>query len=144
MSEKRRETIKKIYEEAYNKGNVAMLDDVTAENYQRHQPPMKSIKGLDAYKAFVTDVRSAYTGFEISIDDIIMEGDKTVTQVTLKGKHTGQAPTLQAAPTGKQIEMKGCVVSTWQDDKVVEEFVYNDYLGLVQQFGIIPLPGLFA
>ena len=136
--------IKKTYEEAYNKGNFKVLEGIFNADYQRHQPPMRSVKGLAAYKEFIKNVRSAYAGFEIRIDDIIVEGDKSVTRITLKGKHTGQAPTLQAPPTGKQIEMLGCVVSYWKGGKVVEEWVYNDYLGLMQQFGVIPLPGLFA
>jgi predicted ester cyclase len=136
--------IRQTFEEAYNKGNVNVLDSIIAADYQRHQPPMKNVAGLPAYKKFIHNVRSAYSGFEIRIDDIIVDGDKSVTRITLKGKHTGQAPTLQAPPTGKQIEMLACVVSYWKGGKVAEEWVYNDYLGLVQQFGVIPLPGLFA
>ena len=75
---------------------------------------------------------------------IPVSGDKSVARITLKGKHTGQAPTLQAPPTGRLIEMTGCVVSYWKNGKVAQDWVYNDYLGLLQQFGVIPLPGLFA
>ena len=132
------------FEEGHNKGNLNVLDAIIAPDYQRHQPPMKSVKGLNAYKEFIKDVRSAYSDFEIRIEDIIVSDDKSVTRITLTGKHTGQAPTLQAPPTGKQIEMKACVVSYWKGGKVIEEWVYNDYLGLLQQFGVIPLPGLFA
>jgi predicted ester cyclase len=144
MSQEITAMIKKTYAEAHNKGNVKVLDEIFAADYLRHQPPMKSVQGLAAFKTFIKDVRSAYSGFEIRIDDIIVSGDKSVTRITLTGKHTGQAPTLQAPPTGKQIEMKACVVSYWKNGKVSEEWVYNDYLGLVQQFGVIPLPGLFA
>jgi predicted ester cyclase len=144
MTQKLNVTIQRIFAEAYNKGNMEVLDEIIASDYQRHQPPMKSVHGLAAYKEFIKDVRSAYAGFEININDIIVEGDKSVTRITLTGKHTGQAPTLQAPPTGKQIEMMACVVSYWKGGKVAEEWVYNDYLGLVQQFGVIPLPGLFA
>ncbi len=144
MPQERKAIILKLFEEAYNKGNVAVLDGIIASDYLRHQPPMKNVKGLAAYKTFIKDVRSAYSGFEIAIEDVIVNGDTSVTRTMLKGKHTGQAPTLQAPPTGKQIEMMGCTVSYWKAGKVVEEWVYNDYLGLVQQFGVIPLPGLFA
>jgi predicted ester cyclase len=44
-----------------------------------------------------------------------------------------------APPTGKEISMVGCVVSTWENGKVVEEWVYNDYMGLTHQFGVVPL-----
>jgi predicted ester cyclase len=144
MSEEIKVKVRQIYEEAHSKGNLDVLDELIAADYVRHHPPMKQVKGLAAYKEFIKDVRSAYSGLSISIEEILVDGDKTVAQYTLRGKHTGQPPTLQAPPTGKQIEMKACVVCTWKDGKVVEEWVYNDYLGLLQQFGVIPLPGLFA
>lgn len=144
MTRQLKETIQRIFAEAYNKGNMEVLDEIIATDYQRHQPPMKSVHGLAAYKEFIKDVRSAYADFHIEINDVIMDGDKSVTRITLTGRHTGQAPTLQAPPTGKAIEMSGCVVSYWKNGLVAEEWVYNDYLGLLQQFGVIPLPGMFA
>ena len=144
MSETIKASVLRIYEEAHNKGNVAVLDELVSENYVRKQPPMKSVNGLDDYKAFIEDVRSAYSDFNISVESVLVEGQQSVAQITLTGRHTGQAPTLQAPPTGKTIEMKACAVCTWQDGKIVQEWVYNDYLGLLQQFGVIPLPGLFA
>ena len=143
MSEEIRAKIRKTYEDAYNKGNMDVLDDIVAADYVRHQPPMKMVKGLDAYKKFIEDVRSAYSGFSMDVEDIIVEGDKTTVRLVLSGRHTGQAPTLQAPPTGKQIEMKCCSVIYWENGKMVTEHAYNDYLGLVQQFGVIPPPGLY-
>mgnify|MGYP000629803917 CR=1 FL=1 len=53
--------------------------------------------------------------------------------------NNGKTPTLMAPPTGKEISMVGCVVSTWENGKIVEEWVYNDYMGLTHQFGVVPL-----
>jgi predicted ester cyclase len=139
MSEQLKPMVRKIFEEAYNKGNLAVLDDLIDANYLRHQPPMKKVTGLEAYKKFVTDVRSAYTNFNIRLEEILVDSNKTVARITLTGKHTGKTPTLMAPPTGKEISMVGCVVSTWEDGKVVEEWVYNDYMGLTHQFGVVPL-----
>lgn len=144
MTEALKTKIRRIYEEAYGKGELAVLDEVIAPDYHRHQPPMPEVKGLDAYKKFVADVRSAYTGLEFIVEDVIVEGNISCARVTLRGKHTRQAPTLQAPPTGKQIEMMGCVVSHWREGKVAVDWVYNDYLGLMQQFGLYPPPGMFA
>lgn len=131
--------VKRLYEEAYNKGKLDVLDNLIAPHYQRHQPPMKDVKGLDAYKLFVSKVLSAYSNFNISVDELLVAGNKTVVRTTLSGKHTGKVPTLMAPPTGKEIAMVGCTVSTWENGKVVEEWVYNDYMGLSFQFGVMPL-----
>jgi predicted ester cyclase len=139
MSEELKPMIRKIFEEAYNKGNLEVLDELIAPNYLRHQPPMKKVEGVEAYKKFVADVRSAYTKFNIRLEEILVDGNKTVVRIMLTGKHTGKTPTLMAPPTGKEISMVGCVVSTWENGKVVEEWVYNDYMGLTHQFGVVPL-----
>lgn len=139
MSEELKPMVRKIFDDAYNKGNLAVLDDLIAPNYVRHQPPMKDVQGLDAYKKFITDVRNAYSNFEMCLEEILVDGNKTVARITLKGKHTGRTPTLVAPPTGKEITMMGCAVSTWENGKMVEEWVYNDYMGLTYQFGVMPL-----
>lgn len=139
MSKDLKAMIRKIFDEAYSKGNLAVLDELVHKDYVRNQSPMRPVKGLEAYKKFVTDVRTAYENFNIRVDEVLADGDKTVTRITLTGKHTGRTPTLQSPPTGKEISMIGCVVSTWKDGKLVEEHAYNDYMGLTQQFGVVPL-----
>lgn len=52
MPEDLKAKVRRIYEEAYSKGNMAVLDELIADNYHRHQPPMPEVKGLDAYKKF--------------------------------------------------------------------------------------------
>jgi predicted ester cyclase len=134
--------VRKIYEEAYNKGNLDVLDDIIDANYCRHQPPMRKVSGLAAYKKFISEVLGAYTGFEMKIEEIISDGNKTVARLTLTGKNTGRIPSLQTPPTGREISMPSCVVSTWEKGKIVEEWAYNDYLGLTYQFGVMPVfPG---
>lgn len=144
MSEERKALITRIYSEAYSAGDLGILDEVYASDYTRHQPPVPKVEGLEAYKKFIQDTRGAYTGLEFSIEEIIVQGDRSVTRLILRGKHTGQSPTILAPPTGKQIEMTSCSVSHWEGEKITVDYVYNDYLGLVQQFGIYPPPGMFA
>ncbi len=139
MSEELKPMVRKIYEEIYNKGNLNLLEDLIDPNYTRYQPPMKTVKGLAAYTKFITAVRDAYTDFNIRLDEILVDGNKTVARLTLTGKHTGKTPTLLAPPTGKEISMVGCAVATWENGKIVEEWVYNDYMGLTHQFGVMPL-----
>ena len=139
MSGDLKQNMQRLIEEAYNKGNYEILDELIDPAYLRYQPPMKKVQGLAAYKTFIKDVRSAYTNFKMEVEEILRDGDKTVTRIILSGKHTGETPTIQAPPTGRQVAMKGCTVSTWKGGKVVEEWAYNDYMGLTQQFGVMPL-----
>ena len=144
MSEERKALLYRIYSEAYQAGELGVLDEAYTDGYVRHQPPVPSVEGLEDYKQFIQDTRSAYTGLEFNIQEIIVQGDCSATRLILRGKHTGQAPTILTPPTGKEIEMAGCIVSHWEGDKIAVDWVYNDYLGLVQQFGMYPPPGMFA
>lgn len=139
MSEELSLKVQKIYKEVYNEGNLDALDDLIDVNYLRHQPPMKNVEGLAAYKAFISEVRGAYTNFNMVLDEIITAANKTVVRLTLTGKNTGKIPTIRTPPTGREIAMPACVVSTWDNGKIVEEWVYNDYLGLTYQFGVMPI-----
>ena len=142
MSEELKKNVRKIYEEAYNKGNLDILDDILDGNYLRHQPPMKNVQGLRAYKDFIIEVLGAYSNFEMVVEEILADGNKTVTQLKLTGMNTGRLPSLQIPPTGREISMPSCCVSAWENGKIVEEWAYNDYLGLSYQFGVMPIfPG---
>ncbi len=141
MSEELKAKTHRIMEEAYNKGNLDVLGEFYAANIVRHHPPMPNVEGLEALKQFVADLRSAYSNLQITIDEIITEGDKlSATRFTFRGTHTGQSPTIPIPPTGKQIEMTGCIVARFADSKIVEEWSYSDYLGLLQQLGVVPSP----
>lgn len=139
MSGDPKQNMRRLIEEAYNKGNFDVLDELIDPGYLRYQPPMKKVEGLGDYRTFINEVRDAYSNFRMEIEEILMDGNKTVTRLVLTGKHTGKTPTIQAPPTGREVAMKGCTVSTWKDGKIVEEMVYNDYMGLTQQFGVMPL-----
>lgn len=139
MSKELIQKVRKIYEEAYNKGNLDVLDGLIDAQYLRHQPPMKDVQGLQAYKDFVAEVRGGYSDLKIVIEEVIADENKTVIRLTLTGKNTGKIPTLRTPPTGREIAMPGCVVSTWDKGKIVDEWVYNDYLGLTYQFGVMPV-----
>lgn len=142
MSEDLVRKVRKIYEEAYNEGNLNVLDDILDANYVRHQPPMQKVKSLDAYKKFITEVLEAYTNFEMVVEEIFADGNRTVARLKLTGKNTGRIPSLKTPPTGREISMPSCVVSAWENGKIVEEWAYNDYLGLTYQFGVMPIfPG---
>lgn len=141
MSEELILKVRKIYEEAYNKGNLNTLDDLIGIDYVRHQPPMKNVQGIEAFKAFILEVRGAYTNLNMVLDEIFSTENKTVVRLTLTGKNTGKIPTLtlRTPPTDKEVAMPGCIISTWDNGKIVEEWVYNDYLGLAYQLGVMPI-----
>jgi predicted ester cyclase len=97
--------------------------------------------GLEAVKQYVAAARLGYSDIEVTHDDWIAEGDSIAYLYTWRAKHTGTSPSLPIPPTGTEVVLQGCVVLHVKDGKVVEELEYSDYLGFLQQLGVVPSLG---
>lgn len=124
--------------EAWLKGNLDALDEVYADDYVWHRPPLPDVSGLDAVKESMRGMRETYSDLQISYDEMIAEGSSIAYRYTWRGHHTGQSPTLPIPPTGKEVTLVGTVVVHVEDGKIVEEFEFSDYLGFMQQLGVVP------
>jgi predicted ester cyclase len=127
--------------EACNKGNLDVLDEVYATNVVVHRPPLADSEGIEALKQYHTDLRTAFPDIKMTIEEIIVEGDRNAVRLTTRGTHTGQMPDIPIPPTGKQMVITGCFVGHWVGGKCVEQWDYSDLLGLLQQLGVVPPMG---
>ena len=132
MSEQRKADIKRIIEEAWNKRKVEVLDEFYAPNIHLRRPPFPDIEGLETFKAVHMGFLSAFPDLQMTIEDIIVEGDKDVIRYTMRGTHTGEA---LGPPTGKQVTTVGMAITHWEGGKRVDEWQYADQLGFTQQTG---------
>lgn len=79
---------------------------------------------------------SAFPDLDITVHDLIAEGDKVVSRYTGTGTHQGEFMGLAA--TGKRVSWTATVTSRLLDGKIAEEWENLDALGLLQQLGAIP------
>ena len=52
--------------------------------------------------------------------------------------HSGLAPAAVLPPSGKLFEFSGCSIYHFRAGRLVETWEFGDYLGLLQQLGVIP------
>ena len=128
-------------EEAWYKGNVDAFDEVYAADYVWHRPPFPDVSGVVALKQSTADTRLAYSDLQVTFAEWIAEGDAIAYRATLRMKHTGVSPTLPIPPTGKEVTLQSCIVAHVKDGKIIEEYEYSDYLGFLQQLGVVPALG---
>lgn len=134
---------RRLLEETFNGGNLALADEFIAPDAINHDPAtpaeLRALRGPEQYKRTVSMYRSAFPDVKMTVDDVIAEGDKVVLRWHAEGTHRGELAGL--APTGGPVSVTGISIDWWQDGKVVEAWVEWDNLGLARQLGAAPPEG---
>jgi steroid delta-isomerase-like uncharacterized protein len=134
--EENKAIFRRIVEEGFNKGNLAIVDELVATNHVNHTD---NVHGPEEYKQFINMYRTAFPDLHMTIEDQIAEGDKVVNRWTSRGTHKGEL--MGIPPTGKQTTVTGMYVARIIGGKIVEEWGNLDALGMMQQIGVVPPPG---
>ena len=125
------------FEELWNKGDLAVADEIYAATAIGRDPTGPEHGGYPDYeKQVVLRDRAGFPDEQVTIEEQIAEGDLVVTRWTSRGTHTGDFMGL--TPTGKQVTATGVHIHRIVDGKIIEIWAMADYLGFLQQLGVIP------
>lgn len=131
-------TIRRFVEELYSKGNTAIAGEMLAPSFVDHtaQPPIPPDRqGLlqDALQ-----MRAAFPDLRITVDDMVIEGDKVAVLTTMSGTHEGEYYGVPIPPSHKRATSRGITLVRFSDGKIAEWWSYADVLGWLQQLGAFP------
>jgi steroid delta-isomerase-like uncharacterized protein len=136
--EENKAVVRRYFEEAWNKQNLDVVDEIIAPDLLDHE-----VDGSEQ-KSGPEDVKSYQAGYylkalpdvDITVEFQIAEGDMVLTYVTVRGTHQGEL--LGVPATGNPIEVTGMSVDRIERGKIVEGWVSWDQLGLLKQLGANP------
>ncbi len=129
--------VRKFFEEGPSKGNLNIVNELLSPDFALHVP-LPAPPGIEGINEVITTCRAAFEHLNVTIEDMIAEGNKVAVRFTAHGVHKGDFMGLQA--TGKPITMTGIEVFRIKDGKIAELWGEANLLGLMQQLGIIPVP----
>jgi predicted ester cyclase len=129
----------KVYE-AWNTGNVDLFDEVYPPDVVYHVPPNPDMD-LAGLKQYAAANLLGFPDFKVWEEEFIDGGETTVWRYTTTSTFTGETPVMPVPPTGKSSTATGAVVARWRGGKIVEVWHFHDWLGELQQLGIIPPMG---
>jgi predicted ester cyclase len=138
-SEDNKALVRRWYEEVFNKKNSAAIDEFFDPTFVDHALPPGLPGDLSGSKQFIGMYLTALPDLYITIEDMIAEGDKVVARLTASG--TQQGAFMGIPPTGKHVTVTGIDIIRIAGGKFVEHWLEQDTLGMMQQLGVIPLPG---
>jgi len=130
--------VRRFYAEI-DKGNLAAMDELVAENYINHDPAPfpDSPPGRAGLKHAFEQFWRATPGHHI-IEDQIAEGDKVVTRLRGVGKHQGEI--FGIPPSGNDLDVKAVAIHRIENGQLAEHWSAMDTAALLQQLGAIKLP----
>jgi steroid delta-isomerase-like uncharacterized protein len=134
-AEQNKSIVRRWIEEGWNKHNLAVIDDV----YAQHEPEPQTVNSSEALKQYVGAYLTAFPDLNLSIEDLIAEGDKVVWRFNSTGHQNG--PFLGMPPSGRTGNITGIAIFRLENSRIAEAWVNIDVLGLLQQTGVIPMPG---
>jgi steroid delta-isomerase-like uncharacterized protein len=137
-AEENKVCVRRLYEEVFNKQNVAAIDDYFAPTVIDHSLPPGVPGGVEGVRLTIAMYLAAFPDLNFTLEDLIAEGDKVVAHWTLRGTHQGAS--LGMPPTGKHITLPGISILRLDDGKAVETWVIFDQMGMLQQLGLAPAP----
>jgi len=137
MSEHNKANVRRLFDELWNKGNLAVADELIAPTYTHHDAATPDVgRGPESEKKRVTLYRTAFPDLRLTIEDTVAEGETVVARWTCRGAHKGDLNGI--APTGKQFAMSGVSIVRFVGGKMAEGWINWDALGLMLQLGVVP------
>jgi steroid delta-isomerase-like uncharacterized protein len=141
MSEENKAVVHRWFEEVWNQGRDATVDELMVPDGVAHGlgDSEQDVHGPAEFKVFAANMRGAIPDIHIRIDDILAEGNLVAVRITLKGTHTG--PGFGVEPSGRSVRIQGIVILRVVQGKLVEGWNSYDQLGLLRQIGALPRAG---
>jgi predicted ester cyclase len=138
-TEANKTSVRRFYDEVFNKKNRAAIDEFIDPNRVDHAAPPGTPGGLAGAKQTIGMYLTAFPDLHFTVEDMIAEGDKLVARLTVRG--TQQGAFMGIPPTGKHVTVTAIDISRMAGGKSVEHWIEMDTLGMMQQLGVIPAPG---
>jgi len=126
-------------DEIWNKRNLNIVDELYASDYVGHIVGAPGpVRGREALKHLLAVYFAAFD-IQINSEFLLAEGDRVVVYDMFRFKHTG--PFQGIPPTGKEATLTSTDIYRIVDGKIVEQWTEANLLSLMQQLGLLPMPG---
>ncbi|MDI9546606.1 MAG: ester cyclase [Chloroflexota bacterium] len=126
-----------FFEQVLGTGDWAVAEKIVAPNVVMHHPSSPvPVEGYEAVKGMLSAFRAGFPSMSMTVEDAFGSGDKAAIRWRMQGVHSGDL--FGIPPSGKQVNVSGISIVKVKDGKIVEDWVSEDTMGLMQQIGVVP------
>jgi steroid delta-isomerase-like uncharacterized protein len=125
------------FNDVINGGNLELIGEIIAPEFVMHWPllphPMRGQEGL---KHFVTMLRTAFPDIRYTIEREMADQEMAAIRWTMAATHQGEF--LGTPASGNSVHLQGVNIFRINESQIVEIWVNENDLGLLEQIGRIP------
>jgi ketosteroid isomerase-like protein len=111
--EQNKAIVRRVFAEIANRGDMSVVDELYANDFVDHSAFPGQAPGPAGIKEAVGDFRSLFPDLEVTIEDLVAEGDKVVSRETWRGTH---------ASSGRAARGEVIHIFHLKDGRIVEEW----------------------
>jgi len=137
-TDENKDLVRRFFALGPSQGDLRAADELLADDFTLHVP-LACSPGVQGINEVITACRAAFEHLDVTVEDMVAEGDRVAARFTARGIHKGVFMGLPA--TGKSITMTGIEVFCIENGKIVQLWGEANLLGLMQQLGILPSIG---
>lgn len=142
-TEESKAIVREMVEQIMVAGDVNAAICAYAPDFVYHNPVLAAMPGLPSGPAGVRQLvlatRAAFPDMQYRIEALIAEEDKVAVLYTWRGTQSGSPGGMPA--TSRSVTATGVIVCRIAAGKIVEQWDVDDRLDVMQQLGLIPMPG---
>jgi steroid delta-isomerase-like uncharacterized protein len=127
--------------EAFNDRDKLSEADARTADYIAHAPASIEPAPLDfdGWTRFLSAFLEGFPDLHLKVQDAAADDEMVAQRILFTGTHTGVFQGLP--PTNRQVTFGGLEINRMVDGKVAEHWFYLDQVTLLQQLGLLVVPG---
>lgn len=130
MTEENKALIRKFYGELVNERRIELADEMIVEDFHDHAARGT---GLENFKVLYAVMLRIFPDIQVTIDDLIAEGDKVVARVEFTATQAGSFRGFP--PANRGVNFSGMDIFRFENGKIVERWAQRDFLGMLEKLG---------
>ena len=123
--------------ELISAGDIDGFGDLVSDDFVEHEETPGLAPTKEGVLEFFRMYRTAFPDLQMSAEEVLVSGDKTITRARATGTHQGEL--MGMPPTGKSVDVQLIDIMQFNDAGMIcEHWGLVDMLSMMQQLGAIP------
>ena len=128
MTEENKDIARKVYE-IIATGNLDLAEEIVDPDAPDNERPSLTEEHaqprlIETFREFAADAHAAFPDMQITVEDMITEGDRVAARVSMRGTHQGEFQGIAA--TGRRVQVRAMDMFRIADGKIVEHWGHGD------------------